>query len=359
MPTTNRLPEPSGKHGTTRSQQERTPPASRDTETMRAVVQDAYGSEPDAVLRMAEVARPTIRASEVLVEVAAASVDRGTWHLMTGRPLLMRLMGFGFQRPKALNPGRSFAGTVVSVGDGVTSLRLGDPVYGTCDGSFAEFVAADERKVARKPANLSFEQAATIPVSAVAAIQAVRDEAKLEAGQRVLLIGASGGVGSFILQLVKAAGAHATAVASTAKLDLLRELGADEVIDYTLEDFTDGGQVYDVIFDTGGNRRLSEVRRALASGGTLVIVGGESEGKLLGGFARNLRMMLIAPLVRGQRLRSLVSKENADDLDALRVLVEAGQVVPAMDRTYPLGETTVALRRQMAGHARGKIVISL
>ena len=183
------------------------------------------------------VAKPTIQSTEVLVEVAAASVDRGTWHLMTGRPLLMRLMGFGFRRPKALNPGRSFAGTAVSVGDEVTSLRIGDAVYGTCDGSFAEFVAADESKVARKPVNLSFEQAATIPVSAVAAIQAVRDEAKLEAGQRALIIGASGGVGQLHPPTGQEAGAHATAVASTAKLDLVRELGADEVIDYTREDF--------------------------------------------------------------------------------------------------------------------------
>ena len=326
---------------------------------MRAVVQYAYGADPQVVLRVADVDGPTIKPTEVLVEVAAASVDRGTWHLMTGRPLLMRLMGFGFRRPKALNPGRSFAGTVVSVGDEVTSLRVGDAVYGTCDGSFAGFVAAEESKVARKPVNLSFEQAATIPVSAVAAVQAVRDEAKLEAGQRALIIGASGGVGGFILQLVKTAGAHATAVASTAKQDLVRQLGADEVIDYTREDFADGGRVYDVIFDTGGNRRLSEVRRALAPNGTLVIVGGENDGKLLGGFARNVRMMLIAPLVRGQRLRSLVSKENAGDLDALRDLIEEGKLVPAIDRTYALNEATAALHRQVTGAAQGKIVIRL
>jgi 2-desacetyl-2-hydroxyethyl bacteriochlorophyllide A dehydrogenase len=342
----------------TRPGQDATATPTTDAEPMRAIVQDAYGSDAAEVLRVAEVAKPTIQRTDVLVEVAAASVDRGTWHLMTGRPLLMRLTGFGFRRPKALNPGRSFAGTVVSVGDDVTSLEVGDAVYGTGDGSFAELVATDERKVARKPGNVSFEQAATMPVSAVAALQAVRDEAKLEAGQRALIIGASGGVGSFILQLVKAAGAHATAVASTAKLDLVRDLGADEVIDYTLGDFTDGDRVYDVVFDTGGNRRLSEVRRLLAPKGTLVIVGGESDGRLLGGFARNVRMMLLAPLVRGQRLRSLVSKENAADLDALRELVEAGKVVPAIDRTYALSEAAAALHRQVAGSARGKIVIS-
>jgi NADPH:quinone reductase-like Zn-dependent oxidoreductase len=306
-----------------------------------------------------EVRKPTIRPTEVLVEVAAASIDRGTWHLMTGRPLLMRLLGFGFRRPKALNPGRSFAGTIVATGEDVTSLRVGEAVYGTGDGSLAEFIAADEGKVARKPANLSFERAATIPVSAVAAVQAVRDQAKLEAGQHALIIGASGGVGAFILQLVKAAGAHATAVVSTAKIDLVRELGADEIIDYTRGDFTQDGRLFDVIFDTGGNRPLSEIRRLLAPNGTLVIVGGENNGKFLGGFARNVRMMLLAPLVRGQRLRSLVSKENADDLDALRVLIEAGSLLPVLDGTYRLEETAVALRRQVDGSARGKIAITM
>jgi NADPH:quinone reductase-like Zn-dependent oxidoreductase len=326
---------------------------------MKAIVQDAYGSDPEALLRVAEVETPAMRPQQVLVEVAATSVDRGTWHLMTGQPKLMRLMGFGFRRPKAPNPGRSFAGTIVSIGEQVTGLAPGEEVYGTCDGAFAELVAADVAMVARKPANLTFEQAATVPVSGVTAIQAVRDSADLQVGQRALIIGASGGVGTFLVQIVKAFGGTVTAVASTAKLDLVRALGADEVIDYTTQDFTDGSHTYDVIFDTGGNRPLSQIRRALSPTGTLVIVGGESEGGLLGGFGRNLRAMMIAPFVRGQRLRSLASKENAADLDALRELIEEGKVSPAVDRVYPMGETATAIRRLMDGDARGKLVITV
>jgi 2-desacetyl-2-hydroxyethyl bacteriochlorophyllide A dehydrogenase len=325
---------------------------------MKAVVQDRYGSDPDELLLVGEVPQPAIGPHEVLVEVAAASVDRGTWHLMSGRPQLMRLMGFGFRRPKALNPGRSFAGTIVALGESVSGLHVGDAVYGTGEGSFAEYVAAAADKVARKPSNLSFEQAATVPVSAVTAIQAVRDVAKVKEGQRVLIIGASGGVGTFLVQLVKAFGGHVTAVASTAKLDMVRALGADEVIDYSRDDFADGRRTYDVILDTGGNRPLPEIRRALAPDGTLVIIGGETDGRWLGGFARNLRAMLRAPFVRGQRLRSLASKENAADLDALSALIEAGQVVPAVDRSYPLSETAAAIRRLTDGDAKGKIAIT-
>jgi NADPH:quinone reductase-like Zn-dependent oxidoreductase len=268
-------------------------------------------------------------------------------------------MGFGFRRPKALNPGRSFAGTIVSVGEKVTGLTPGQEVYGTSQGAFAEFAAADADKVARKPTNLTFGQAATVPVSAVAAIQAVRDQANVQPGQRVLIIGASGGVGTFLVQLVKAFGGNVTAVASTTKLDLVRALGADEVIDYTVQDVTDGGRTYDVILDTGGNYPVSRIRRALSPSGTLVIVGGESDGSWLGGFARNLRAMLVAPFLRGQRLRSLTSKENAADLDALRALIEAGQVSPAVDREYPLVETAAAIRRLMDGAVRGKLVIAV
>ena len=332
-------------------------PASDDI--MNAVIQDLYGSDPDDLLRVGEVPRPSIGPREVLVEVAAASVDRGTWHLMSGRPQLMRLMGFGFRRPKALNPGRSFAGTIVSIGESISGMQPGEAVYGTGEGAFAEYVAAPADKVARKPTNLSFEQAATAPVSAVTAIQAVRDAAQVRQGQRVLIIGASGGVGTFLVQLVKAFGGHVTAVASTAKLDLVRGLGADEVIDYSRENFADGRRMYDVILDTGGNHPLSQIRRVLAPDGTLVIIGGENDGRWLGGFARNLKSILLAPFVRGQRLRSLASKENAADLDALRALFEAGQVAPAIDRSYPLSETAAAIRRLTDGQAQGKIVITM
>jgi NADPH:quinone reductase-like Zn-dependent oxidoreductase len=326
---------------------------------MRAIVQRAYGSDPAAVLRLEEVARPSPRRGEVLVEVAAASVDRGTWHLMAGRPQLMRLMGFGVRRPKALNPGRAFAGTVVEAGANVGELKPGDAVYGTCDGSFAEYVAAEVDKVAHKPRNLSFEDAAAVPVSAVAALQAVRDQADLEPGQRSLVIGASGGVGTFIVQLAKAHGGTVTGVASASKLDLVRQLGADQVIDYTQEDFADGHRTYDVVFDTGGNRPLSQVRRALAPSGTLVVVGGETDGKWLGGFSRNVRTMLLAPAVRGQHLRSLSSKENAADLETLRALFEEGKLSSAVHRTYPLAETPAAIRYLAEGRVRGKVVVSV
>ena len=258
-------------------------------ETMNAIVQDEYGTAPEEVLRLAQVARPTIAADQVLVRVCAASVDRGTWHLMAGLPYPMRVMGFGFRRPKAANPGRSLAGTIESVGQDVTDLKPGDEVYGTCDGSFAEYVRADAGRLALKPPSLSFEQAAAVPVSGVAALQAVRDRAQVQAGQKVLVIGASGGVGSFAVQIAKAFGAEVTGVCSTAKVDLVRALGADYVVDYTSADFAAGEHHYDVIVDTGGNRRLSELRRALTAHGRLVIVGGETDGRWLGGADRLLR----------------------------------------------------------------------
>ena len=326
--------------------------------TMSAIVQDAYGDDPDQVLRLEHVPAPTVRDGRVLVHVAAASVDRGTWHLMTGRPLLMRLMGFGFRRPKAKNPGRSFAGTVASVGHGVSEFQPGDEVWGTGDGSFADYISADVAKVARKPINLNFADAASVPVSAVAVLQAVRDQANLKPGQHILVVGASGGVGTFVVQLAKAFGAEVTAVASTAKLDLVRVLGADDVIDYTQDDFTKSQRTWDVIFDIGGNRPLADVRRGSRPNGTLVVVGGESAGKWLGGFARNLRAMAVAPFARGQRLRSLASKENARDLDELRQLIEEGRLSVAVDRSFALSETAAAIRYLMDGHARGKVVIA-
>jgi 2-desacetyl-2-hydroxyethyl bacteriochlorophyllide A dehydrogenase len=323
---------------------------------MRAIAQDSYSQDPESVLREIEVPRPTAGTGEVLVAVAAASVDRGTVHLLTGRPQLMRLMGFGLRRPKALNPGRAFAGTVVEVGDDVTQLQPGDEVYGMTDGSFSGYVAAEVGKTARKPANLSFEAAAAVPISAGTAIQAVRD-AEVEPGQRVLVIGASGGVGTFLVQLAKAFGAHVTGVASTSKLDLVRDLGADEVIDYRRQDALDGNRTFDVILDTGGNRSLADVRRALVPNGTLVIVGGENDGSWLGWFARYLKALALAPFARGQRLRSLASTEKASDLDELRDLIEQGDLTPAIDHRYDLADTAAAIRRLIDGNARGKIVI--
>ncbi len=330
--------------------------AIRDRTTMDAIVQDAYG--PADVLRSAEIDRPDIAADEVLMQVRAAGLDRGTWHLMTGQPYLMRIMGFGFRRPKNIVPGLDVAGVVAAVGTDVTRFQPGDEVFGIARGSFAEYAAAREDKLAHKPANLSFEQAAVVPISGSTALQGLRDAGRAEAGQTVLVIGASGGVGTYAVQLAKALGAKVTGVCSTAKVDLVRALGADHVIDYTREDFAEGSQRYDLILDIGGNSRLSRLRRALTPTGTLVIVGGEEGGKLTGGFERSLRAPVLSLFVR-QRLTMLASKEHHTYLDALRPLIEAGQVTPAVDKTYPLAEAPAAMHRLEAGHARGKIAITI
>ena len=325
---------------------------------MKTIVQDEYGAAPEEVLRLAQVALPTIAADQVMVRVHGASVDRGTWHIMAGLPYPIRVMGFGLRRPKAANPGRSMAGTIESVGQDVADLKPGDEVYGTCDGSFAEYVRASAPLLAPKPANLSFEQAAALPVSGVAALQAVRDRAQVQTGQKVLVIGASGGVGSFAVQIAKAFGAEVTGVCSTAKVDLVRSLGADYVVDYTSEDLADGENRYDAIVDTGGNRRLSDLRRALTPRGRLVIVGGETDGRWLGGADRLLRAPLLSPFV-SQKLAALSTSENAKDLMSLGELVAAGKIFPAIDRTYPLSEVPAAVRYVQEGNARGKVVITV
>jgi NADPH:quinone reductase-like Zn-dependent oxidoreductase len=330
-------------------------PAGR--ETMRAIVQDRYGSDPDQLLRFEQIARPVVGDGEVLVRIAAASVDMGTWHCMTGMPYAMRLAGFGVRSPKASNPGRAFAGTVETVGMGVTGFDVGDAVYGTCDGSFAEYARVKSTKLAAKPASVSLEQAAAAPISGVTALQAVR-KAQVQTGQQVLVVGASGGVGTFAVQIAKASGAEVTGVCSTGKTDLVRTVGADHVVDYTRDDFADGQRCYDAIIDTGGNGRLSHLRRALTPKGILVIVGGETGGRWLGGFDRSLRAVLLSPFV-SQKLGMLASTENSEDLTALAALIESGQITPAIDRTYPLGETAAAITYVRAGHARGKVVITV
>ena len=328
-------------------------------EMMTAIVQDEYGLVPEEVLRVAEVARPAIRGDEVLLRVWAASVDRGTWHVMAGLPYPIRAAGFGLRRPRGLNPGRSVAGTVVAVGADVGGFKPGDDVFGVCEGgSFAEYAPAGVDKLAAKPAGLSFEQAAAVPISGLTALQAVRDKARVAAGQKVLIIGASGGVGTFAVQIAKAFGAEVTGMCSTAKVELVRSLGADHVIDYTRHGIADGGHRYDAILDIGGNRRLSDLRRALTRRGRLVIVGGETDGRWLGGSDRQLRAILLSPLV-SQTLGTFVSSENADDLKALRELLESGRVTPAIDRTFPLRETAAAIRYVQDGHAQGKVVISV
>ncbi len=323
---------------------------------MRAIVQTEYGSAD--VLRVAETDRPAITDDEALVRVHAAGLDRGTWHLMAGQPYLIRLMGYGLRAPKHRVPGLDVAGTVVAIGADVTRFAVGDEVFGVSRGSFADFACAREDKLARKPANLTFDQASVVAISGLTALQGLCDVGRIEAGQSVLIIGASGGVGTFAVQIAKAFGAVVTGVCSTAKLDLVRSLGADYIIDYTSDDFADAPARYDLILDVGGNASLSRLRRALTPNGTLVIVGGENGGRWTGGFGRQLRAVALSPFVR-QRLVMKTPDENRADLERLVELIEAGKLAPAVDRTYPLHQAPDAMRHLQAGHARGKLVIAV
>lgn len=325
------------------------------TATMKAIVQRAYGSAD--VLRLDRHPLPQIAADEVLVRVRAAGMDRGTWHMMTGQPYLLRLLGFGFRGPKNPVPGRDVAGVVVEVGSAVTRFGIGDEVFGVSRGSYAEFAAAQEGKVARKPARLSFEQAAVVPISGGTALQAV-EAGGIARGQKVLILGASGGVGSFAVQLAKASGAEVTGVCGRAKADLVRSLGADHVLDYARDDFADWAQTYDVILDVGGNPSLSRLRKALTPGGTAVIVGGESGGRLTGGIGRSLRAPLLSLFVR-ERLMPLASKERASDLERLVPLLESGAVKPSVDSVYDLEHVADAMRNLEAGRVRGKVAIAV
>jgi NADPH:quinone reductase-like Zn-dependent oxidoreductase len=324
------------------------------TATMRAVVQDRYGSSE--VLRPARVARPVLADNQVLVHVNAAGLDRGTEHLMTGKPYVARLF-VGLRKPKNPIPGRDAAGTVAAVGSSVSRFAIGDEVFGVAPGSFAEYAVAREDKLARKPVILSFAQAAAIPVSAGTALQALVDAGRVQAGQSVLVVGASGGVGTYAVQLAKAFGAEVTGVSSTAKVDLVKSLGADHVIDYTREDFADGTRRYDLILDIGGSTPVRRLRRALRPRGTLVFVGGENSGNLTG-LGRQLRGALISPFLR-QRLVLLVAKERAADLERLSGLIEDGKLVPSVDRSYPLEEAPDAMRLLEEGRVRGKVVITV
>jgi NADPH:quinone reductase-like Zn-dependent oxidoreductase len=322
---------------------------------MEAIVQDLYGSADR--LRLAQIERPVIAAGEVLVQVRAAGVDRGTCHLMRGEPYLIRILGFGFRGPKNRVPGLDVAGTVVAPGADVSRFQVGDEVFGIARGSFAEYAAAREDKLVRKPAGLSFEQAAVVAVSGLAAIKGLH-AGRIAAGQKALIIGASGGVGTYAVQLAKAFGAKVTGVASTAKAGLVRSIGADQVIDYTREDFADGRQHYDLILDIGGNSHLSRLRRALTPKGTLVIAG--SEGAKWTGVGRQTRALMLSPLVP-QRLTMYISSTNKRqaDLDALCQQIEAGHLTPVVGKTYPLAEVPKAIRHLESGHAQGKIAITI
>ena len=333
-----------------------TPTAPTMQATMQAMAQDHYGEAED-VLRLATINRPEIGDGDVLVRVHAAGVDRGAWHVTAGLPYPVRLVS-GIRTPKTRVPGTDIAGRVEAVGKDVTTLHIGDDVFGIADGAFAEYACAQQDKLAPKPKSLSFEQAAAIPVSACTALQAVRDQGRVQPGQKVLIIGASGGVGTFAVQIAKAYGAHVTAVCSTTKVDLVRSIGADHVIDYTRGEITDGRQRYDVILDIGGNRSLTTLRHALTARGTLVITGGETSGRWLGGTDRQLRAMILSPFVT-QKLGTFIGTQNTADLILIAGLIDAGKVTPVIDRTYALSEAAKAIRYLQDGHARGKVILTI
>lgn len=321
---------------------------------MRAVLQAGYGDAD--VFSVAQTARPSIDDQEVLVAVRAAGMDRGTWHLMAGLPYAVRLVS-GLRHPKNEVPGLDLAGVVEAVGAAVTRFRRGDEVFGIGRGSFAEYATAREDKLVRKPPSLGFEQAAAIPVSGLTALQALDEVGRLQAGQHVLIIGASGGVGTFAVQIAKAMGARVTGVCSASKVELVRSIGADEVIDYTRDDFADHAHEYDLIVDIGGNASISRLRRALSERGTVVLTGGEEGGRWLGGTGRQLRALALSPFVR-QRLTTFINKEHFAGLERLVEFVEHGQLVPVIERTYPLADVPEAMRHLVAGQARGKLVIT-
>jgi NADPH:quinone reductase-like Zn-dependent oxidoreductase len=319
---------------------------------MKAIVQDNYGST--GVLEARDIPRPTIGDDEVLVRVVAASIHLGDWILMTGTPFVMRF-ATGLRRPKQPVPGTDLAGVVDAVGKDVRTLRPGDDVFGWAPGAFAEYVAVKADQIVRKPAGMTFEEAAAVGVSATTALQLLRDDGHVRPGQKVLINGASGGVGSFAVQIAKAFGAEVTGVTSTRNVELVRSIGADYVIDYTHKDFTTGGQRYDLILDNVGNHSMAATRRALVPDGTLLSNGGGHEdGKLM----RTIKAILASMLVR-QQGRPSVKTQNRADLIALAELVEAGVVRPVIDRAYPLAETPDAIAHVATGHARGTVVIAV
>jgi NADPH:quinone reductase-like Zn-dependent oxidoreductase len=323
---------------------------------MKAIVRDTYGSA--AVLELRDIDKPEIADDEVLVHVHAAGMDRGVWHVMTGLPYPIRLAGYGLRAPNNPVIGSDVAGVVEAVGKNVRRLQPGDEVFGIGKGTFAEYAGAPQDKLVPKPENLTFEQAAVVAISGLPALQGLRDHGKVRPGQGMLVIGASGGVGTYAVQIAKALGAQVTGVCSTTKVEMVRSIGADHVIDYTREDFTEGDQRYDLILDIGGNSSLARLRRALVPRGTLVITGGEGGGRWLGGTDRQIRALMLSPFV-GQKLGTFISKENHEDMIVLKELIESGKVAPVIDRTYPLSQVPEAIRYLQEGHAQGKVVITV
>lgn len=320
---------------------------------MRAIVQDRYGSAD--VLQLREIDRPVVGAGDVLIRVHAAGVDFGVWHLMAGSPYAVRLV-LGVRRPRNPVRGLEVAGVVEAVGSQVTAFKVGDEVFGASEGSFAEYARASQARVLHKPSNLTFEQAAAVPVSATTALVGLR-AARVEAGQRVLITGAGGGVGSYAVQLARSMGAEVTGVCSTSKLEFVRSLGATHVIDYTREDFTAAGRRYDAIIDLAGSRAVSTLRRALTPTGTLVILGGEGGGQWLG-MGRQLWSQVVGLFSR-QKFRAPLALVNQESLGTLKALLEEGKITPTVGRSYPLSEVPAAVRALAEGHSRGKAVIAV
>ena len=324
---------------------------------MKAITQEEFGS-PD-VLELREVPKPEVGRDGVLVRVRAASPNPWDWHFMRGMPYIARVGGAGLRKPKKPVLGSDMAGEVEAVGTEVTRFRPGDEVFGFVGGGgFAEYVSPPERLLGLKPANLSFEQAATVPLAGMTALQGLRDVGEIRSGQKVLIVGASGGVGTFAVQLAKWFGAAVTGVCGTRNLELVRSIGADHVVDYTREDLTGGDQKYDLIFQVAGTTSPSAFRRVLTAKGRLVLSSGDSPGRFIGPFDRIIKAVLLSPFI-GQTMRVLSTKPRSEDLEFLKEMIEAGSVTPVIDRTYPLSESADAIRYLETGHARGKVVISV
>jgi len=323
---------------------------------MRAIVQDRFG--PPGVLQLADIGLPEVGADDVLVRVHAAALNPADWHILRGDPLVARLMGVGLTKPKARVAGIDAAGVVERVGANVRGVRNGEEVLGFCRGAFAEYACAAADMVVPKPASLTFEQAAAVPVAATTALRGIRDVGQVKAGQKVLINGASGGVGTYAVQIAAALGAEVTGVCSTRNVELVRSIGAAHVVDYTREDFTGGQSHYDVILDNVSSLPLARLRRALAPKGILVLNGGGSPGHVFGPVAGLLRAVVANTFV-SQRLRPLPSRQNRAELLAVTGLIEGGKLMPVIDRTYPLADTAKGLRTVEHGHTRGKIVITV
>ncbi len=319
---------------------------------MKAIVNTKYGS-PD-VLKLEEVEKPTLQDNEVLVKVHAASANTADLHFLRGKPFLMRLMGYGLLKPKNTILGSDIAGRVEAVGRNVTQFQQDDEVFGNIRGGFAEYVCAREDALVLKPANLSFEEAAAVPMAAVTALQGLRDKGQIQPGQKVLIHGASGGVGTFAVQIAKSFGAEVTGVCSTRNVDMARSIGADQVIDYTQEDFTQNGQHYDLILAANGYHPISDYKRALRPKGTYVMTGGST--------TQVFQAMLLGPLISmtgSKKMGNLMAKLNQKDLAFMKELLEAGKVVPVIDRRYTLSEVPEAIRYLEEGRAKGKVVITV